>query len=124
MSLTTRIVLLVLLALAPALAIQGWNEYALRIARDETVRADTMATARAVADDLEQVADEVRRSLNLVARDPRILALDPAACGDYLRGAATELPHLNLLGLTRPDGAVVCNSIGSSPGAYSNVGRA
>ena len=124
MTLTTRIILLVLLALAPALVIQGYNEYALRASRDEAVRADTVATARAVADDLAQVADTVRQSLDLVARDPRVLALDPAACTDYLRGAATDLPHLNLLALTRPDGTVVCNSIGSPPGSYSNAGRA
>ncbi|SDM55730.1 Two-component sensor histidine kinase, contains HisKA and HATPase domains [Methylobacterium phyllostachyos] len=124
MSLTTRIVLLVLLALAPAIAIQGYNEHALRAARDEAVRADTTATARTVADDLAQVAEEVRRSLDLLARDPRILALDPPACTEYLRGAATDLPQLNLLALTRPDGTVVCNSVGSPTGAYSNAERA
>ena len=42
MSLTTRIVLLVLLALVPALAIQGYNEYALRASRYEAVQADAL----------------------------------------------------------------------------------
>ena len=124
MSLTTRILLLVLLALVPALAIQGYNEVVLRAARDMTVRADTMATARAVADDLSQLANNVRQSLDLVAQDPGVRGFNPAACTDYLRRAATALPHINLLALTRPDGAVVCNSIGSAPGAYTNAARA
>ena len=38
MSLTKRIVGLVALALVPALAIQGYNEYALRSARTDAVR--------------------------------------------------------------------------------------
>ncbi|MFK5595658.1 sensor histidine kinase [Methylobacterium sp. HMF5984] len=123
MSLTTRILLLVLLALAPALAIQGYNEFALRAARDEAVRTDTMATARSVADDLAQLAEGVRQSLDLVAQDPSVRGFDPAACTDYLRRAASVLPHVNLLALTRPDGAVVCNSIGSLPDAYTNAAR-
>lgn len=124
MSLTTRILLLVLLALVPALAIQGYNEVVLRTARDAAVRADTMATARAIADDLGQLADNVRQSLDLVAQDQSVRGFDPVACTDYLRRAATALPHVNLLALTRPDGAVVCNSIGSASGAYTNAARA
>ncbi|WP_342106121.1 sensor histidine kinase [Methylobacterium sp. SI9] len=124
MSLTTRILLLVLLALAPALAIQGYNELALRTARDEAVRADTMATARTVAEDLAQVAENVRQALDFVAQDPSVRALDPAGCTAYLRGAVERNPHLAILALSRPDGAIVCNSVGSPPGAYTNAGRA
>jgi len=110
-SLTTRILLLVLLALAPALAIQGYNERALRASRDETVRADTMATARVVADDIAQVAEAVRQSLDLVALAPPVRALDPAGCAAYLRDAVRGKPHLTVITLARPDGTVVCNSV-------------
>lgn len=124
MSLTTRILLLVLLALAPALAIQGYNEYALRGSRDEAVRADTMATARTIAEDLAQIADNVRQALDFVAQDPSIRSLEPAGCTAYLRRALRGTPHLAILALTKPDGTVVCNSSGSEPGAYTNAGRA
>ncbi|WP_313900756.1 hypothetical protein [Methylobacterium sp. J-077] len=49
LSLTTRILLLVLLALTPALVIQGYNEVALRTSRDAAVRADALATVRGAA---------------------------------------------------------------------------
>ena len=124
MGLTTRIVLLVLLALAPALAIQGYNEYALRTSRDEAVRADTMATARTIAEDLSQVAENVRQALNFVAQDPSVRALDAVGCTDYLRRAALDIPHLAVLALTRPDGAIVCNSVGSPEGSYAVPDRA
>ncbi|MCJ2018960.1 histidine kinase [Methylobacterium sp. E-065] len=123
MSLTTRILLLVLLALAPALAIQGYNEGDLRAARDEAVRADTMVTARAVADDFAQLADGVHQALDLVGEDPSVRSLDAVPCTDYLRRAAARLPHILLLALARPDGSLACNSVGSQPGAYSNAER-
>ncbi|XYD11831.1 HWE histidine kinase domain-containing protein (plasmid) [Methylobacterium sp. NMS12] len=123
MSLTTRILLLVLLALAPALAIQGYNEYALRTSRDEAVRADTMATARAVADDFAQVAEGARQALDFVARDPAIGVLDPTGCAAYLRDVARDNPQLAIFSLTKPDGTVVCNSLGSAPGSYTVAER-
>ena len=123
MSLTSRILLLVLLALAPALIIQGYNEYALRTSRDEAVRADTMATARAVADDLARVAEGARQALDFVARDPTVRALDPVGCGAYLRDAIGDNPQYVTFSLTRPDGAVVCNSLGSAPGSYTVAER-
>lgn len=119
MGLTTRIVLLVLLALAPALAIQGYNEYALRTSRDEAVRADTMATARTVAEDLSQIAETVRQALNFVAKDPSVRAMHAPGCTEYLRRAADDNPHLTVLALTRPDGTIVCNSVGSAEGSYA-----
>ena len=124
MSLTTRILLLVLLALAPALAIQGYNEVALRASRDAAVRADAVATARAVAEDFSQVAEEMRQALDLISEDPSVRARDPAGCTDYLRRADKRLPHVLVIALTAPDGAVICNSAGSAPGSYSNGQRA
>ena len=124
MSLTARILFLVVLALAPALAIQGYNEYALRGSRDAAVRADTMATARLIAEDLAQVADIVRQALDFVAQDPSVRAMEPGGCTEYLRRAVRNAPHLAILALTRSDGTVVCNSVGSPPGAYTNAERA
>lgn len=49
-----------LLALVPAIAIQGYNEYDLRAARDLAVRAHTMATARTVAEDYRATALSLR----------------------------------------------------------------
>ncbi|XYD06900.1 HWE histidine kinase domain-containing protein [Methylobacterium sp. NMS12] len=123
MSLTARILLLVLLALAPALAIQGYNEVALRTARGEAVGTDALATARAVSDEFAQVADGIRQALDLVAEDPSIASGDPAACTSYLTRVGARLPHVILLALTDAAGVVVCNSAASAPGAYTNAAR-
>ena len=67
MSLTKRIVGLVVLALTPALAVQGYNEYALRTARAEAVRNEAMRAARNVAADLGQFGRGARQVLGILA---------------------------------------------------------
>ena len=124
MSLTTRILLLVLLALAPALAIQGYNEVALRASRDAAVRADALATVRGAEEDFTQLSERMRQALDLMSGDPSVQARDPAACSAYLTRSAARLPHVILLALTDPDGLVICDNAGSAPGTYSNATRA
>jgi two-component sensor histidine kinase len=120
LSLTTRILLLVLLALAPALAIQGYNEVALRASRNAAVRADALASARGVAADFSQIAERMRQALDLISGDPSVRARDPSSCAAYLKRSAARLPHVLLLALTGPEGTVICDSAGSVPGAYSS----
>ncbi|MHC2002960.1 hypothetical protein ACYQR9_21360 [Methylobacterium sp. CM6241] len=72
MPLTKRIVGLVALALMPALAIQGYNEYALRSARGEAVRGEAMRAARSVAADLGQFGRGTRQVLGILAEVPEI----------------------------------------------------
>ena len=118
MSLTTRILLLVLLALAPALAIQGYNEYALRASRDAAIRVDALATARGVGQTLAQLAEGVRQALEFASEEASVKALDPVACTGYLRRAAARMPSVLAFALAAPDGRVICNSRGAVPGSY------
>ena len=118
MSLTTRILLLVLLALAPALAIQGYNEYALRGSRDAAIRVDAFATARGVGQTLAQLADGIHQALEFASEDPSVRARDPVACTAYLRRAAARMPSVLAFALAAPDGRVICNSRGAAPGSY------
>ncbi len=122
--LTRRILALVALALAPALAIQGYNEYALRTSRDAAVRADALGTARTVAADLGQLAQSLRQVLDLVGNEEAVRRKDAGACTAYLGAIIDRLPQLSLLSVAEPDGRVVCDSRGSTPGLYSNAERA
>ena len=122
--LTRRILALVLLALAPALAIQGYNEYALRTSRDAAVRADALGAARTVAADLAQLAQSLHQVLDLVAAESAVRAKEPVACTSYLREIIDRLPQLSLISVAEPDGQVICDSRGSAPGSYSNAERA
>ncbi|MEA1833496.1 HWE histidine kinase domain-containing protein [Methylobacterium durans] len=107
------------LALTPALAIQGYNEYALRADRDEAVRTDALATARVVAGDLDQLSESIRQTLDIVAEAPAIRQRDPQACTEFLHRIIDKLPQIILVAVTETNGRLLCNSLGSAPGAYS-----
>ncbi|KAB1074434.1 sensor histidine kinase [Methylobacterium planeticum] len=121
--LTSRVLALVALALTPALAIQGYNEYAQRRDRDEAVRADALATARVVAADLDQLADSIHQTLDIVAETPAIRQRDAESCTEYLHRIIDKLPQIILIAVTETNGRLLCNSLGSAPGAYTNAGR-
>ncbi len=48
----------------PALAIQGYNEVALRASRDAAVRAEARAIARDVAEDFAQISERMQQALD------------------------------------------------------------
>ncbi len=122
--LTRRILALVALALTPALAIQGYNEYALRASRDAAVRSDALGTARTVATDLGQLVQSLHQVLDLVGAEEAVRLKEAGACTAYLGRIIGRLPQLSLLAVAEPDGHVICDSRGSPPGLYSNGERA
>jgi two-component sensor histidine kinase len=123
MSLTKRIVGLVALALAPALAIQGYNEYALRSARAEVVRGEAMRAARSVAADLGQFGRGTRQVLGILAEVPEIRDKDPQVCTSYLKTLLGKVPGAFFFGVADAEGNIVCNTLGSARGAYSLADR-
>ena len=123
MPLTTRIVALVSLALVPALAIQGYNEYALRSARSEAVRGEAMRAARSVAADLGQFGRGTRQVLGILAEVPEIRSKAPEACTAYLKTLPGKIPGVFFFGVTDADGSIVCNTLGSPRGSYTVADR-
>lgn len=123
MPLTKRIVGLVALALMPALAIQGYNEYALRSARGEAVRGEAMRAARSVAADLGQFGRGTRQVLGILAEVPEIRDKDPETCTSYLKTLLGKVPGAFFFGVADADGTIVCNTLGSARGAYSLADR-
>lgn len=123
MPLTKRIIGLVALALMPAMAIQGYNEYALRSARAEAVRGEAMRTARSVAADLGQFGRGVRQSLGILAEVPEIRGKDHEVCTPYLKTLVDKVPGAFFFAVVDADGSVVCNTLGSARGAYSLANR-
>ena len=123
MSLTKRILGLVALALVPALAIQGYNEYALRTARGEAVRSEAMRAARSVAADLGQFGRGARQVLDVLSEVPQIRDKDPASCTAYLKTLPGKVPGAFFFGVADVDGSIVCNTLGSAPGSYTLADR-
>ncbi|KQP49027.1 histidine kinase [Methylobacterium sp. Leaf399] len=123
MSLTKRIVGLVALALVPALAIQGYNEYALRTARGEAVRGEAMRVARSIAADLGQFGRGTRQVLDVLSEVPEIRGMEPASCTAYLKTLLGKVPGVFFFGVADADGGIVCNTLGSARGSYGLADR-
>ena len=123
MSLTKRIVGLVALALAPALAIQGYNEYALRTARAEAVRGEALRTASGVAAELGQFGRGARQVLAILSEAPPIRGRDPRTCTAYLKTLLGKVPGAFLLAVADADGVIACNTLGSEAGSYAVTER-
>jgi two-component sensor histidine kinase len=123
MSLTKRIVGLVVLALIPALAVQGYNEYALRTARAEAVRNEAMRSARSVAADLGQFGRGARQVLGILAGLSEIRGKDARACTAYLATVVGKVPGSFFFGVADADGRIRCNTLGTPVGAYTVADR-
>ncbi len=68
--------------------------------------------------------DGARQLLTAVAEVPAVKAADPAACTADFRSLAGQYPSYLLLAANAADGAIICNTRGDPPGAYSNAARA
>ncbi|GJE17352.1 sensor histidine kinase [Methylobacterium marchantiae] len=123
MTLTSRIVALVLLALVPAIAVQSFNEHALRSAREDAVTASALRNARAVSEDLAQFAGGMRQLLDILAEAPFIRDQEAAGCTSFLRSIIGKLSGATILIVADAEGSLVCNSRGMERGAYSMADR-
>lgn len=108
MTLTNRLFLLVAIALLPAVAIQGYNEFDLRRSREAEVRGQALQQAQLAASELDQIIGGVASVLTAVAEVPSVLALDRGQCGTFLRDLQREVPHLLSIGVINLEGRVAC----------------
>lgn len=123
MSLTKRIVGLVMLALIPALAVQSYNEYALRSARAEAVRNEAMRRAKAVAAELRLFGRGARQILAILAGMSEVRGTDARACTDCLATVGGKVPSSFFFGVADADGRIRCNTMGSPVGSYPVADR-
>ncbi len=117
MTLLTRVVLIVAAALLPPLAMQAFNESALRAARRDELRQETLRDARTVAAELDAIVAGVRNALVAAAAIPAVRAADAAACEPLLRAVFSELAFLRGVILAGDDGRVVCATDPAADGA-------
>jgi two-component sensor histidine kinase len=118
MSLARRVLSLVALALLPAVAIQGYNEFALRAARAKATEDDALRIARGVAADLEETARSARQALGILVGLPPIRGQDATACNAFLKDVVDKIPGTFFFGVANLSGSVICNSLGSPAGAF------
>jgi PAS domain S-box-containing protein len=112
-NLTVRLFVLALLAAAPAVAIEIWNQYDLRRARSFEMQRQVMTLARLQTAEIDRIAEGARQFLVALAQIPQIR--DREACNALLRQIRENYLAYRALIAADADGGVICSSIGPGP---------
>jgi hypothetical protein len=108
MKLTHRLFALSLVALAPAVGIQAYNEMVTRRAREAEVHDHALRNAVQAASELERVLEGARNMLTAISKVDSVQALDTAACVPFLAKLQPEVPHLVSLAAIDLQGNLRC----------------
>ncbi len=113
MSLVWRLYILVALAIMPAVAIQAFNEVALRRERTEASRSEALRLAEFTAAEMGRLVDGGRVLLTTLASATSIRVRDRVACAALFGRATAGLPQFAVIGAIDGDGSWICRHGGS-----------
>ena len=92
MTILSRLFLLVAVALLPAIAVQAYNEFDQRRARQIEVQNDALSLAKLAAAEQQQIVQGIRQTLIALSELPAIKAKDAQACNAYLARIKQRYP--------------------------------
>jgi signal transduction histidine kinase len=110
MSLLTRLLVLVGIAVLPALAIQIYNEYELRHARTTEVRDLTQRYAHFIAAEQDSLVDGTRQLLSALTQLPELQHANAGGCGVVLANLNAQYPNYDRLAAFDVTGRLICSS--------------
>jgi signal transduction histidine kinase/DNA-binding response OmpR family regulator len=116
--LTGRILLLVIFAVVPALVIQAWNEYDLRIAREADIRQQVVQTTKQFGEEIGELREGARQLLLALAQLNTVKTRQPGACSPLFSKLRARFANYALLGAADTSGRIFCTS---EPTWYSSI---
>src|SRR6478736_5708095 len=108
LSLRQRLLLLVLLALMPTLAVIGYNEFKLRNSRTQEVHEQALRSGMLAASELERIFEGIENLLVAIGRMPQIQALDTQSCMAYFESLQPSVRHLTGINVVDREGRLRC----------------
>jgi len=116
MTILTRLFILVAIAVLPALAIEGYNQFDLRQEREREVRRDALRLATFASGELDRIVESGAGLLSALGRLPAVRNFDSVACSNYVADLGQVFPQYRVIGATDASGNVFCASKPRSPG--------
>ena len=116
--LTGRLLLLVMLAVVPALVIQAWNEYDQRIAREDDIRQHVVEITKQFGGEIGVLREGARQLLQVLAQLDSVKFHQPDACSALFSHLKSGISNYSLLGAADTTGRVFC---ASGPTSLSRV---
>jgi signal transduction histidine kinase len=117
-SLTARLIILVLIAVCPAIVIQAYNEYELRKASEATIRQQVVQITKQFGEEIGELREGARQLLLALAQLTPVKLRDSEACSALFATLGSQYANYSLLAAADTDGRVFCSSV---PLAYSSV---
>jgi signal transduction histidine kinase/HAMP domain-containing protein len=106
----SRLFLLVAVALLPAIAIQAYNEFDLRRARQVEVQNQALSLSKLAAAEQQQIVQGIRQVLIALSELPSIKARDSTACNAYLSKIKQRYPGFISFIVVDMDGNSFCDA--------------
>src|SRR5438128_10035987 len=117
-SLTLRLIVLVLIAILPAIAIQGYNEYELRKAREADIRQQVVQITKQFGEEIGELREGARQLLLALSQLTPVRLQQSEACSALFATLESQYANYSLLAAADTDGRIFCSS---APLAYSSV---
>ena len=117
-SLRTRIVVLVVVAILPLFGLSMFKALHNADAELERAKANLQFAASLAAASQERVADSARQVLTLLASLPEVQDGNNAGCDRYFSSLTRHLPEYANLGVVGLDGQTRCHALGSAKKAF------
>jgi signal transduction histidine kinase/CheY-like chemotaxis protein len=107
-TLLSRLLVLVAVALLPAIAIQAYNEFDLRRARQIEVQNQALNLAELAAAEQQQIVQGIHQVLITLSELPSIRARDSDSCNAYMGAIKQRFPGFLTLVVTDMNGVTFC----------------
>src|SRR5215471_11323954 len=117
-TLTARLIILVLIAVCPAIIIQAYNEYELREASETAIRQQVVQITKQFGEEIGELREGARQLLLALAQLTQVKSRDTAACNELFATLASQYANYALLAAAGTDGRIFCSS---KPLGYSSV---
>jgi len=113
--------LIILMAVLPALALQAWNEYDLRIARQADIRQQVVQTTEDLASEIGEIRAGTGQLLLALAQLDSVKFRQPEACRALFSNLRFRYPSYSVLGAAGADGRIFCVNPHTSYSSVANL---
>jgi len=109
-NLTVRLCILVLIAIFPAMLIQGYNEYELRKAREDDIRKQVIQITKQFGEEIGELREGARQLLLALSQLPAVRLHDTDSCSEHFTALKSQYANYSLLAAADTEGRVFCSS--------------
>ena len=110
-SLRSRLIVLILLAILPALGLTLYTGLEERQIQSSQAKENTLRLTRLAAGDLIQVTEGARQLLIGLAQLSEVRQANTTVCGNLFGNLLKHYPYYVNLGVIGPDGSIICSAI-------------